>query len=461
MAAGADNGGQEGLTILPLRTKLVYALGDHTVNLTLFALLSVFPAFLTEVVGMRPALAGLIPLIGRAVDAITDPAMGRLSDGTTWKNGRRRPFLLIGMVPFGLAFGALWWAVPALEGHAQFAYYVAAYVLYSLASTVLVVPYMSLIPEMTSSYDERTSMNATRGVGSILGALLAVTLPLVAAGFGGGIVGYQQMGIAAGLYVMLPWIFVHGVTFERRQSTEPPKTPFVASIRSIVQRRSYRILAAFYLLGRIAIDLTSSMFILFFTYRMQRPEDFTPTLMIFLIMVAIALPIWAAVSRRTEKRTIFLFGAAWWIGSQTFLFIAQPDWPSWVVFLGAALGGVGYAAADLIPWSMLGEVVDEDELETGLRREGIFFGLFTFMRKLGGALGVAAAFAILDWAGYRGTQPVEEAPVGWILAFTAIIPGVFVFLAAIVALSYPLGRARHTEILQELEQRRAHSADGG
>ena len=278
---------------------------------------------------------------------------------------------------------------------------------------------------------------------------------------GGGSPGYQRMGIAAGLYVMLPWIFVHAVTFERRGAVESPKMAFVASVRSIVRRKSYQILAGLYLLGRIAIDLTSSMFILFFTYRMQRPEDFTPTLMIFMIMVAVALPIWAAVSRRTEKRTIFLFGAAWWIGSQAFLFAAQPDWPSWVVFLGAAIGGVGYAAADMIPWSMLGEVVDEDELESGERREGIYFGLFTFMRKLGGALGVAVAFAVLDWAGYRGGQPVEEAPVLWIRAFTAIFPGIFVFLAAIVALSYPLGRARHTEILRELEQRRVHSASGG
>ncbi|MBW2244568.1 MAG: MFS transporter [Deltaproteobacteria bacterium] len=460
MAAGAENGEQNGLTILPLRTKLVYALGDHTMNMALFALLSVFPAFLTEVAGMRPALAGLIPLIGRIVDAVTDPAMGRLSDGTTWKGGRRRPFLLIGMVPFGLAFGALWWAVPASEGHWQFAYYAATYVLFSLASTVLAVPYMALIPEMTSSYDERTSMNAARAVGAILGALLAATLPLVAASLGGGGAGYQRMGIAAGLYVMLPWIFVHAVTFERRAAVESPKTAFLASVLSIARRKSFQILAGLYLLGRIAIDLTSSMFILFFTYRMQRPEDFTPTLMIFMIMVAVALPIWAAVARRTEKRTIFLFGAGWWIGSQTFLFVAQPDWPSWVVFLGAGIGGVGYAAADMIPWSMLGEVIDEDELESSERREGIYFGLFTFMRKLGGALGIAVAFAVLDWAGYRGGQPVEEAPVGWIRVFTAVIPGIFVFLAAIVALAYPLGRARHTEILQELDRRKASTANG-
>ncbi|MCP5065144.1 MAG: MFS transporter [bacterium] len=459
MNAGTGNGQQEGQVSLPFRTKLVYALGDHTVNLALFSLLSVFPAFLTEVAGVRPALAGLVPLIGRFVDAITDPAMGRMSDGTTWKAGRRRPYLLIGMVPFGLAFGALWWAVPGSEGHGQFAYYVAAYVLFSLASTVLAVPYLALIPEMTSSYDERTSMNAARAVGAILGALLAATLPIVAASFGGGALGYQRMGIAAGLYVMLPWFFVYAVTFERTGNIEPPKTSFMDSVRSVVRRKSYQMLAGLFLLGRIAIDLASSMFMLFFTYRMQRPEDFTPTLAIFMIMVAVALPIWAAIGRHTEKRTIFLFGCAWWIGSQTFLFVAEPDWPSWVVFLGAAIGGVGYAAADMIPWSMLGEVVDEDELESGERREGIYFGLFTFLRKLGGALGVAVAFAVLDWAGYRGGQPVEEAPVEWIRAFTAVIPGIFVLLAGLVALSYPLGRARHAEILRELDLRRANAAD--
>lgn len=446
---------KQGQRALPLRAKLIYATGDHTMNMALFALLSVFPVFLTEVAGLRPVLAGLVPLIGRFVDAITDPAMGRLSDSTTWKAGRRRPYLLIGMVPFGLAFGALWWAVPSSEGHWQFAYYVTAYVLFSLASTVIAVPYLALIPEMTSGYDERTALNAARGVGAILGALLAATLPLVAASLGDGAVGYQRMGIAAGLYVMLPWLFVYSVTFERGGVLEPPKTGFLTSVKSVMRRKSFQMLAGLFLLGRIAIDLTSSMFLLFFTYRMQRPEDFTPTLAIFMIMVALALPVWAAIARRTEKRIIFLFGVAWWIGSQTFLFLAEPDWPSWFVFLGAAIGGVGYAAADMIPWSMLGEVVDEDELESSERREGIYFGLFTFLRKLGGALGVAAAFAVLDWAGYRGGQPVEEAPVGWIRAFTAFIPGVFGLLAGLVALRYPLSRARHAEILRQLDERRA------
>ncbi len=453
MAAATETRAGEAL---PFRTKFLYAFGDHAINLCLSSLLFLFPAFLTEVAGLRPALAGLVPLIGRFVDAFSDPAMGRISDGIRWKAGRRRPFFLIGMVPLGLAYGSLWWAFPA-EGASQFAYYATAYALFSLASTVVAVPYLSLIPEMTASYDERTSVNAFRGVGAILGSLLAAgVLPGVVAAFGGGSAGYQSMGIVAGLYVIAPWVLVYAVTFERRDFQRPTETAFFASLGSLIRHRSYMTLMGLFLLGRIAIDMTSSMFLLYFTYHLGRPEDFQWTMFFLLATVAIAIPGWSAVSRRTDKRTIFLFGAAWWIASMLWIYFATPEWPRWVIFVGAMIAGVGYAAADLIPWSMLGEVVDEDELSSGERREGLYFGVFTFLRKLGGALGVAGAYAVLDLAGYVGKgQDPADVPVDWIIAFSTLVPAVFVFLAAIVALGYPLGRERHAEILRELEQRRS------
>ena len=91
---------------LPLHVKLIYGLGDHSVNVALVALTMVFPFYLTDVVGMRIGLAGLVPLVGRGVDAFTDVWMGRLSDRTTWKAGRRRPYLLIGALPFAVSFAA-------------------------------------------------------------------------------------------------------------------------------------------------------------------------------------------------------------------------------------------------------------------------------------------------------------------------------------------------------------------
>ena len=93
---------------LPLHLKLIYGLGDHSVNVALVALTAIFPFYLTDVVGMRIGLAGLVPLVGRAVDALTDVWMGRISDRTTWKAGRRRPYFLIGAIPFALSFAAIW-----------------------------------------------------------------------------------------------------------------------------------------------------------------------------------------------------------------------------------------------------------------------------------------------------------------------------------------------------------------
>jgi GPH family glycoside/pentoside/hexuronide:cation symporter len=112
----------------------------------------------------------------------------------------------------------------------------------------------------------------------------------------------------------------------------------------------------------------------------------------------------------------------------------------------------------MIPWSMLGEVVDEDELRTGERREGLYFGLFTFLRKLGGAVAVALGLWILELSGFVANQAQGQTTLTTIRVLTAVVPGVFVVLGAWVALGYPLTRASHAEILAALEARRAAGA---
>jgi hypothetical protein len=249
-------------------------------------------------------------------------------------------------------------------------------------------------------------VNSFRAAGAILGTLLAVAVmrPLVET-FGGGAGGWLAAGLVAGAWLAAPWPLVHRATFERPGFQRPAHEPFLASIRSLAQHTAYVRLTGLFLLGRIAIDLASTMFLYYFTYWLGRPGDFEPTLGLFLIAIVGSLPMWLAISKRVEKRTLYVLGAASWIGSQLFLLAATPEWPRAWIFVGAAIGGVGYAAADMIPWSMLGEVVDEDELRSGERREGLYYGLFTFLRKLGGATAVFVALALLDLSGYVANQP--------------------------------------------------------
>ena len=121
--AGVSVGRGERISVA---TKVIYSLGDHTVNLVLAALTLLYVIFLTDIIGLRPALAGAVPWIGRAVDAFTDPLMGRISDLTPWKRGRRRPYFLIGAIPFGVSFALLWLDVPFGSQLGKFAYYFQA-----------------------------------------------------------------------------------------------------------------------------------------------------------------------------------------------------------------------------------------------------------------------------------------------------------------------------------------------
>jgi GPH family glycoside/pentoside/hexuronide:cation symporter len=127
------------------------------------------------------------------------------------------------------------------------------------------------------------------------------------------------------------------------------------------------------------------------------------------------------------------------------------------MFVVASLAAIGYAVADLMPWSMLGDVIDEDELVTGDRREGVYVGFFTFLRKLGGASAVLLVGVVLDLSGYAAGD-VPKAPqtpfvLETIRVLTSLVPALFLALAIWVALGYPLSRAAHQSILDQLRRR--------
>ena len=268
--------------------KLVIGLGDHTITVSLAALSLFYVFFLTEHAGLRPALAGAVPLIGRFVDAITDPLMGRISDLTRWRSGRRRPYLLIGALPFGLSFAALWLEAPFESQLGMFGYYSAAYVLYSIASTVLAVPYTALLPELVTDYQERTSLNTFRSALTVLGTLLAaLTMRPLSELMGGGATGFFAAGSLLAVWLVLPWPAVWAVTREREEfRTRPSSMGFVEGMVQLARHSSYRKLSALYICGRIAMDIGGMMFIFYVTYWLLRPGDFEIILVLTLFPTA-------------------------------------------------------------------------------------------------------------------------------------------------------------------------------
>jgi sugar (glycoside-pentoside-hexuronide) transporter len=453
-AADSSQVRSEDPRLVPLR-KAIYASGDLTVNAFLSVLGIVYVTyFLTQIVGLRTELAGAVQLVGRAVDAFSDPLMGRISDRCRWKAGRRRPFFLLGALPFGLFFALLWVDLTGASQLQLFAYYTAIYVLGCLAMTVLSVPYLALLPEMALGYDARTSLNTWRNAGAVLGVFAAVAFRPVAQVLGGGTQGYAAAGVCFGLLLALPWLAIHRVSWERPDFQQrEAQVSFREGMRILMAHRNFRRLTAMYLCGRISMDLIGAMLILYFTHYLGRTDDFEPMMFIFLLSVILALPIWLMLARRLEKATVFTLGTLWWAVMQLGLLAAQPEWPRSLVFAFAPLIAFGYAVVDMMPWAMIGEIVDEDELATGERREGLYNGFFMFIRKLGGTAAIALAMFALGALGFGQGEVQPPAAVEAIRWLGSVVPALLLVVSAWFARGYPLTRAEHTRILAELSRR--------
>jgi GPH family glycoside/pentoside/hexuronide:cation symporter len=165
---------------LPFWTKLLYGAGDTGFSLVYTVLDVYLLYFLVTVVKLQPVYAAAAIFFGRTWDWINDPLVGYLTDHTRSRWGRRRPYLLWGPLPFGLAFMLMWWVPPITNQAWLAAYYGAAYLVFDALATLVSVPYLALTPELTPDYDERTSLNMYRMGFSIVAGILAFAAPELA-----------------------------------------------------------------------------------------------------------------------------------------------------------------------------------------------------------------------------------------------------------------------------------------
>ena len=276
----------------------------------------------------------------------------------------------------------------------------------------------------------------------------------VADALGGGKEGFAAAGAIFGVLMTLPWLAVHRVTFERTGFRErPSEQGHFESLRVVFFHRTFLQLTLAYIMGRIAMDLAGALLILYTTFWLLRPDDFELVMVLFLGAVVVALPFWLHLAQGRDKAQVFTIGSLWWAATSLGLVLVTPEWPRWVIFAYVPIVGFGYAVVDLMPWSMLGEVIDQDDLETGERREGLYNGVFTFLRKLGGALGVFFVMSILDVLGYRKGAEQSETAREAIRWMTGAAPSVFLLVGVLLLRAYPLTRRRHDEIVAELALR--------
>lgn len=448
---------------LSLVTKLAYGSGDLGTAITAALRGFFLLKFFTDVALIHPAAAAMILLIGRLWDAFNDPLVGWLSDRTVTRWGRRRPWLIAGAIPFGLFF-VLLWVVPPFGPTGLFIYYVVISILLDTAYTVINVPYTALTPELTHDYDERTSLNSYRFAFSVGGALVSAFLHQFIVDAAPDVrTGYLISGLIWAIISTVPCFIVFAFTRERPESmlapTEQP-IPLLEQVRIAFANVPYRYVVALYLSSWVALQLASTVLVQYLTYYMGVPEQVPFTLLAIQGSSFIFLFVWSAASRRLDKRIVYMIGATIWLIMQLALYLVRPDQPYLIIPI-AVVAGAGVAVAYLIPWAMMPDVIELDELTTGQRREGVFYGFMVLLQKAGIAAGIFAVGIAYAAAGYitpaeAGQIPVQpESALQTMRLFIGPIPALILLGSLALAYYYPITRERHAQMRLELEERKA------
>jgi glycoside/pentoside/hexuronide:cation symporter, GPH family len=458
---------------LSFSTKLAYGAGDLGPAITANILGVFLLLFFTNVAGLDAGLAGSILLVSKVWDAINDPIVGMLSDRTQSRWGRRHPWMLFGAIPFGIFFFLQWLvpefsADPATNRWSLVAYYMAIAILFNTFYTVVNLPYTALTPELTQDYDERTSLNSFRFAFSISGSILSLILAF-------GIFGliknpnqqYLLLGGICAILSVLPLYWCVWGTRQRVQETERERLashsdeaplPYLQQLKIVFANRPFLYVIGIYLCSWLAVQNTVAIIPYFVLDWMGLSnQTFTKVVIAVQVTALVMLFVWSQVSQRIGKRAVFFMGMGLWIIAEIGLFFLQPGQIGWMYGL-AVLAGFGVSTAYLIPWSMMPDVIELDELNTGQRREGIFYGFMVLLQKVALAIGLFLVGQALEWAGYipsTSGQPVPQPDLALLTIRLLIgpIPTVILLVGLVLAYFYPITREVHAEILLKLQER--------
>lgn len=440
-------------------TKFVYGAGDTGFSLTSTILGAYFAIFLTDVVGLAPGIAAASIFIGRSWDYINDPIIGHISDRTRSRWGRRRPYLLFGAIPFGLAFILLWWKPPISATIGLAVYYALAYLLFDTAATFAYMPYFALTPELTDDYDERTALTSYRMFFSILGGLIAFTIPLMIIGTfrPENATRVTLMGIIFAIASVIPlWLTFFG-TKERNQHMEKERPGLRESLRAAYKNRPFVFSAGIFLLTWVAVTILEGTLLFFLKYVVEREAQSDLIMATIFITAIFALPLWEYASRRWNKQRAYIAGIGFWAVVQLVMITLTPASPLPLLLTLSVFAGVGVGAAHVLPWSIIPDAIEWDELHTGKRHEGMFYSLVTLMQKIASSIAIPLVLVLLEVTGYIPNS--LEQPGSAILGIRIVvgpIPAILLCAGIAFAWLYPLSREAHTDIRQQLQERRSN-----
>ena len=437
-------------------TVVVWALPHAGTTAMLWLVMVYLLKFSTDVLGVGPAVVGALFGVGRLWDAISDPAVGFLSDRTTSSFGRRRPWIAAAALPTALAFVALWSPPASLSGAALVLWLGGALLLLYTGLTAFQVPHASLGAELSQDHHARTSIFAVRAGFGFCGILAAIgclallenaaapreTARHVAMGLGG---------------ISVVWMIGSALLLgERREHQGRGASHPYRAFADVWRNEHARLLFAVFFLSELGLASLAAA-VPYISKPMMGGEGQSGLILLaFLAPAVVSIPLWVPIARRIGKRNAWLLASL--IATLSFAAISLFGPGQEVAFFClAGLIGLTQGATQTLPHSIKADVIDVDELRTGERKEGAYFAAWNFVQKAAGGFSIALMGVMLEVSGLSRTDGGE--PSEWSIRLVmSVVPALLVGAATLLLLRFRLGEAEHLAVRAQLGEIRGRGA---
>jgi len=445
---------------LTVRQKLGFGIFDLGGNM-LFTLMSFWALkYLTDTVGIAAVWAGSAVMVGKAWDAVTDPMMGFISDRTLSRWGRRRVYLLFGAVPMCLTMVFFFTAPAYLPQYLHIFWAILALMLLNTASTIINVPYSSLTPELTTDYHEQSSLNGYRFGCAVFGTIAGAgaVQPLVQIFARPGAAdplldqrGFSVMGFILGAVMMIVTLLTFLGTKEKQYRKEDlPTEGFFATFKVVFKNKPYVLLLLTYALHMTGISFLTTILAYYTENILNRPDITTIVLVLLLVTAMLFIPVSVLVSKKIGKKTTYQICFVIIASACAAIFFLGHRMPVEFFYFVMIYAGIGVGFSYVAPFAMVPDVIEYEAAKTGVRNEGAYYGMWTFISKLGTALALFVSGHILTLGGYisqagEGTAVQPPSVFNAIRAIIGPLPMVVLIAAIVVIQFYPLDKKEYRE----------------
>jgi GPH family glycoside/pentoside/hexuronide:cation symporter len=438
--------------------KLAWGAGGMTESLVNCIYSLSFPIFSISL-GVSASLVGLAQSLPRMIDAFTDPLMGSISDNTRTRFGRRRPYILIGAIGCGLIVPLIFRPNPGWSEHVLFAWLLSLTIVFFLFFTVWSIPWSALGLEMSDDYNDRTSLQITR--------MVFATIAQIAISWAYKLCFYfdknELIGVRSVTLIVGGIMFGGGVLSalfikEWRKTSNQAKLNLLSAVKMTLRNRPFLLVCCtvlFFASGVIVVEPMLLYVNIHHVYDGVRAP--ASTIMgisgtIGVITTVLLLPLGGWLSSKVGKRhAAYIALSLIVVGKGSQYFLVTPDHP-YLQIISRIIFQPGIMLMWALVPSMIADICDLDELQTGARREAAFSAVYQWIWKLGATLAVALAGTLLTFFGADSIAPGVKLDAGTIQNLRislAIVPPLFAVLAFLCIWKYPLTAEKTQEIKEQ------------